>query len=103
MGAFNPDGTPAKARAPSAFSKYVQTHSARVRERHRGVTQPEVMRLLAQEWREQKQTDAQPAGEPDAQLEAPVATAGVASEADDEDPDDDGGSFLGGLVKKLIF
>ena len=55
LGAFNRDGTPAKAREPSAFAKYVQEHFSVLKASRPDASHRELMASLGEQWRSSRQ------------------------------------------------
>ena len=58
LGQMNHDGTPAKAREPSAFAKYVQAHYSTIKASTPGASHKQLMEALGQRWREGKGADS---------------------------------------------
>ena len=65
LGKFRPDGTPAKARTPSAFSAFVRDNFADVRAMcPPGTPHQAVMSALSARWRQHKAAAAAPGSHP---------------------------------------
>mmetsp|Transcript_34092 Transcript_34092/g.80342 ORF Transcript_34092/g.80342 Transcript_34092/m.80342 type:complete len:680 (+) Transcript_34092:17-2056(+) len=61
VGAFEQDGTPVKARQPTAFAGYVKTHFAAAKKgAGAGAAHAEVMALLSEQWRAHKEGGESP-------------------------------------------
>lgn len=52
------DIKPKKKREPNAYQKFVKTKFAQLKKENSGKTAPEIMKLIAQEWKKTKPDDS---------------------------------------------
>ena len=100
LGRFNPDGTPAKERAPTAFALFVQRQYSSTKAANPHTPHRDIMKMLSSGYKEAKGVGAavsihgaddehQSVSAAQAELEAQMTALSVAEEAADEAEDED--------------